>query len=145
MNTCLDDLVAYRKKKTRLFKWKVGEAYRAERVQASELEERLGISGTELRRLNRWYYRCRILPAPRWPCYTLPNVTVRRCGRTMKRDADYVKMLERKLAETEKENQFLRLQAEAYQTVIQIAEEQFNIPIIKKPAGPSGGARRPKN
>ena len=41
----------------------------------------------------------------------------------MKRDADYVKTLERKLAGTEKENQFLRLQAEAYQTVIQIAEE----------------------
>ena len=130
MNTYLDDLVAYRKKKTRLFKWKVVEAYRAERVQASELEERLGISGTELRRLNRWYYRCRILP--------LLYPSKRR--RTMKRDADYVKMLERKLAETEKENQFLRLQAEAYQTVIQIAEEQFNIPIVKKP-----GAKRPKN
>jgi hypothetical protein len=57
----------------------------------------------------------------------------------MKRDADYVKMLEKKLAEIEKENQFLRLQTEAYQTVIQIAEEQFNIPIIKKL-----GAKRPK-
>ena len=41
----------------------------------------------------------------------------------MKRDADYVKLLERKLADMEKENQFLRLQAKAYQTVIQIAEE----------------------
>lgn len=58
----------------------------------------------------------------------------------MKRDADYVKTLERKLAEMEKENQFQRLQAEAYQTVIKIAEEQFHIPIIKKP-----GAERPKN
>jgi hypothetical protein len=113
MNTYLNDLVTYRKKKTQLFKWKVVEAYRAERVQASELEEKLGISGTELRRLNRLYYRCRILPAPRWPCYIPQNVTVRRCGRLMKRDADYVKILERKLAETEKENQFLRLQAEA--------------------------------
>ena len=62
MNTYLNDLVAYRKKKTRLFRWKVVEAYRAERVQASELEGKLGISGTELRRLNRSYYRCRILP-----------------------------------------------------------------------------------
>ncbi|MVM38555.1 hypothetical protein GO730_14985 [Spirosoma sp. HMF3257] len=130
MNTYLNDLVAYRKKKTRLFKWKVFEAYRAERVQASELEEKLGISGTELRRLNRCYYRCRILP--------LLSPSNRR--RTMKRDADYVKILERKLADMEKENQFLRLQTEAYQTVIQIAEEQFNIPIIKKP-----GAKRPKN
>lgn len=62
MNTHLNDLAAYRKKKTRLFKCKVVEAYRAERVQATELEERLGISRTELRRLNRWYFKCRLLP-----------------------------------------------------------------------------------
>lgn len=130
MNTYLEDLVKYRKKKTRLFKWKVVEAYRAERVHASELEERLGISRTELRRLNRWYYRCRLLP--------LLHPQNRR--KYMKRDADYVKLLEKKLVEIEKENQFLRLQAEAYQTVIQIAEEKFTIPIVKKP-----GARRPKN
>ena len=48
-------------------------------------------------------------------------------------------MLERKLADMEKETQFLRLQAEAYQTVIQTAEEhgaarRFNIPIVKKPS-----------
>jgi hypothetical protein len=36
----------------------------------------------------------------------------------MKRGANYVKILERKLAEMEKENQFLRLQTEAYQTVV---------------------------
>jgi hypothetical protein len=94
------------------------------------LEDKLGISETELRRLNRSYYRCRILP--------LLHPSNRH--RLMKRDADYVKMLERKLADMEKENQFLRLQTEAYQTVIQIAEEQFNIPIVKKP-----GAKRPKN
>lgn len=131
MNTYLNDLLGYKKKKTRhLFRWKVVEAYRAERVQASELEETLGIPMRELRRLNRNYFRLRLLP--------LLQPKNRR--KTMKRDADYVKTLERKLADMEKENQFLRLQAEAYQTVIQIAEEQFNIPIIKKP-----GARRPKN
>ncbi|ADB36192.1 hypothetical protein [Spirosoma linguale] len=131
MNTHLNDLLGYKKKKTRhLFRWKVVEAYRAERVQASELEETLGIPLKELRRLNRNYFRLRLLP--------LLQPQNRR--KTMKRDADYVKTLERKLADMEKENQFLRLQAEAYQTVIQIAEEQFNIPIVKKP-----GARRPKN
>ncbi|AUD01820.1 hypothetical protein [Spirosoma pollinicola] len=131
MNTHLNDLLGYKKKKTRhLFRWKVVEAYRAERVQASELEETLGIPMRELRRLNRNYFRLRLLP--------LLQPKNRR--KTMKRDADYVKTLERKLADMEKENQFLRLQAEAYQTVIQIAEEQFNIPIVKKP-----GARRPKN
>ena len=59
-------------------------------------------------------------------------------------------MLERKLADIEKETQFLRLQAEAYQTVIQTAEEhgatrRFNIPIIKKPGRTGGPAKRPKN
>jgi hypothetical protein len=63
MNTYLNDLLGYKKKKTRhLFRWKVVEAYRAERVQASELEETLGISRTELRRLNRNYFRYRLLP-----------------------------------------------------------------------------------
>ncbi|CAN5628481.1 hypothetical protein BH09BAC4_BH09BAC4_23370 [soil metagenome] len=65
MNTYLNDLLGYKKKKTRhLFRWKVVEAYRAyraERVQASELEETLGISKTELRRLNRNYFRYRLL------------------------------------------------------------------------------------
>ena len=136
MNTYLNDLIGYKKKKTRhLFRWKVVEAYRAERVQASELEETLGISGTELRRLNRNYFRYRLVP--------LLHPKNRR--KHMKRDADYVKMLEKKLAEMEKENQFLRLQTEAYQTVIQIAEEQFHIPIVKKPSRTGGPARRPKN
>ena len=63
MNPYLNDLLGYKKKKTRhLFRWKVVEAYRAERVQASELEETLGISMTELRRLNRNYFRYRLLP-----------------------------------------------------------------------------------
>lgn len=136
MNTYLNDLLGYKKEKTRhLFRWKVVEAYRAERVQASELEETLGIPMKELRRLNRNYFRLRLLP--------LLQPKNRR--KTMKRDADYVKTLERKLADMEKENQFLRLQAEAYQTVIQIAEEQFNIPIVKKPGRTGGPARRPKN
>jgi len=136
MNTHLNDLLGYKKKKTRrLFRWKVVKAYRAERVQASELEETLGISRTELRRLNRAYFRLRLLPL----------LHPKNRGKTMKREADYVKMLEKKLAEIEKENQFLRLQTEAYQTVIQIAEEQFHSPIVKKLGRTGGPAKRPKN
>ena len=63
MNTYLNNLLGYKKKKTRhLFRWKVVEAYRAEKVQDSELEETLGISRTELRSLNRNYFRHRLLP-----------------------------------------------------------------------------------
>ena len=114
MNTYLDDLLRNKKSRNSLpFKCKLIEAYRAERVQASELEEKLGISRTELHRLNRWYYRVRLLPL----------LQFKHPSKAMKQDPAYVKLLERKLAEMEKENQFLRLQAEAYQTVIQIAEE----------------------
>lgn len=44
----------------------------------------------------------------------------------------YVKALERRLAATEDENKLLKLKAEAFETAIQIAEEQFQIPILKK-------------
>jgi hypothetical protein len=114
MNTYLDHLLRNKKsRKSQAFKGKLVEAYRAERVLPSELEEKLGISRTELRRLNRWYYRYRLLPL----------LHPKNRHRFMKRDPEYVKTLERKIADMEKENQFLRLQAEAYQTVIQIAEE----------------------
>lgn len=45
----------------------------------------------------------------------------------------YVKALERRLAATEEENKLLKLKAEAFETAIQIAEKQFQIPILKKP------------
>ena len=86
MNTYLNELAAYRKKKTRLFEWKVVEAYRAERVQVAKLYERLGISRTELRCLNRWYFKCRLLPL----------LHPKNRHRVIKRDADYVKILEKK-------------------------------------------------
>ena len=66
MNPYLNDLVAYRKSRNSLpFKCKLIEAYRAERVQASKLEEKLGISGTEL---------CGITAAVSFPFYTPQNV-----------------------------------------------------------------------
>ena len=57
-----------------------------------------------------------------------------RCYKSMKKhnqDA-YVKALERRLAATEDENKLLKLKAEAFETAIQIAEKQFQIPILKK-------------
>ncbi|ETN73360.1 hypothetical protein NECAME_18389 [Necator americanus] len=52
----------------------------------------------------------------------------------------YLKALERRLQDSERKNQLLRLKAEAYETAIQIAEEQFNIPILKK-----SGAKQSKS
>jgi hypothetical protein len=106
------------------FKRKVVEVFRAEIAQATDIERYLHIPQTELRRLNRWYFKHRLAP------YLYPY----RCYKSMKKhnqDA-YVKALERRLAATEEENKLLKLKAEAYQTAIQIAEEQFQIPILKK-------------
>ena len=62
MNPYHNDLLSHKKKKTQyLFRWKIGEAYRTERDQASDLEETLGISVTELRRLSCNYLRYRLL------------------------------------------------------------------------------------
>ena len=40
-------------------------------------------------------------------------------------DASYLKALEQRLLGAEKENRFLRLKAEAFDTAIQIAEEHW--------------------
>ncbi|GAB3228029.1 hypothetical protein GCM10027423_64670 [Spirosoma arcticum] len=111
-------------RKSRHFKRRVVEVFRAEIAEAPDIERHLHISLTELRRLNRWYFKHRLAP------YLYPY----RCYKSMKKhnqDA-YVKALERRLAATEEENKLLKLKAEAYQTAIQIAEEQFQIPILKK-------------
>jgi hypothetical protein len=119
--------VLQRNKKSRKsipFRRKVVEVFRAEIAQATDIERHLHISQTELRRLNRWYFKHRLAP------YLYPY----RCYKTMKKHHpdDYIKALERRLAATEEENKLLKLKAEAYQTAIQIAEEQFQIPILKK-------------
>ena len=119
--------VLQRNKKNRKslhFKRRVVEVYRAEIAEAPDIERHLHISLTELRRLNRWYFKHQLAP------YLYPY----RCYKTMKKhnqDA-YVEALERRLAATEEENKFLKLKAEAYQTAIQLAEKQFQIPILKK-------------
>lgn len=106
------------------FKRQVVELYRAEVAQADHIQHYLHISLTELRRLNRWYFKHRLAP------YLYPY----RCYKSMKKHNQnaYVKALERRLAATEEENKLLKLKAEAYQTAIQIAEKQFQIPILKK-------------
>lgn len=119
--------VLQRNKKSRNslhFKRRVVEVYRAEIAQPAHFQHYLHISLTELRRLNRWYFKHRLAP------YLYPY----RYYKSMKKhnQSAYVKALEERLAATEQENKLLKLKAEAYQTAIQIAEEQFQIPILKK-------------
>lgn len=119
--------VLQRNKKSRNslhFKRRVVEIYRAEIAQPTDIQRYLHISLTNLRQLNRWYFKHRLAP------YLYPY----RCYKFMKKHNQpaYVKALEERLAATEQENKLLKLKAEAYQTAIQIAEEQFQIPILKK-------------
>jgi len=128
--------VLQRNKKTRKslhFKRRVVEVFRAEIAEAPDIERYLHISLTELRRLNRWYFKHRLAP------YLYPY----RYYKSMKKhDQDaYVKALERRLAATEEENKLLKLKAEAFETAIQIAEKQFQIPILKKSGRYAGAAK----
>ena len=131
--------VLQRNKKSRKslhFKRRVVEVYRAEIAQPVDIQQYLHIPLTELRQLNRWYFKHRLAP------YLYPY----RCYKSMKKhnqDA-YVKALERRLAATEEENKLLKLKAEAFQTAIQIAEKQFQIPILKK-SGRIGGPNQTVN
>lgn len=104
-------------RKSLLFKRTVVETFRAEIATADHIQQTLQISQTELRRLNRWYFKHRLKP------YLFLGSFIQ----TMKRktDTSYLKALEQRLLETEKENRFLRLKAEAFETAIQIAEEHW--------------------
>ncbi len=55
---------------------------------------------------------------------------------------DPLQALQQKLADTEALLQQERLKNQALQTVIELAEKEFNIPIRKKSAGPPGGSKR---
>ena len=93
-------------------------------LSPADIDRYLHIPLTELRRLNRWYFKHQLAP------YLYPY----RCYKSMKKhnqDA-YIDALERRLAATEEENKSLKLKAEAYQTAIQMAEQRFQIPILKK-------------
>lgn len=127
-----------RNKKSRnslIIKRKIVEAYRAELVTTDQLRRHLHLPMGKLRQLNRWYFKHRIqryLNSPLIP------------PKGMKNNATYLKELERRLQQAEQENKMLRLKAEAYETVIQIAEEQFNIPILKKSGRAADRVRQPK-
>ena len=128
--------ILQRNKKSRQsvsFKRKVVEIYRAEISDKHEIHQHLHISPTELRRLNRWYFKHRLRP------YLFSHSFFKQ---TMKKktDSSYLKALEKRLLEAEKENKFLRLKAEAFEIAIQIAEEELKIPILKK-----SGTQQPKN
>ena len=74
-----------------------------------------------VRQLNRWYFKHRIIP------YLKPK---RR--KPMKPEINKTKDLEAKIKWLEKENEMLRMKSIAWETLVDIAEKQFDISIKKK-------------
>lgn len=87
------------------FKRKVVESYRAGLVAPDEFERSLRISKTDLGSLNPWYFKHKLSR------YTHPS-NFRRIMKK-KTDMEYLRALEKRLQETEKEKKMLRLKAEA--------------------------------
>lgn len=100
---------------------KVVESYRAGLVSSTELKTGLQMDFKRVRHLNRWYFKHRVLPLLK------PKKT-----KKMKSENARIKELEAKLKLLEKENQFLRLKADAWETLVDVAEETMNISIKKK-------------
>jgi transposase len=113
-----------RNKKNRnlvLYLRKVVESYRAGFVSSKELKTDLHMDFKRVRQLNRWYFKHRILP------YLKPK---RR--KLMKPEINKTKDLEAKIKWLEKENEMLRMKSIAWETLVDIAEKQFDISIKKK-------------
>ena len=113
------------KYKTGAFRWQVVELYRLGLVSEAHILAELKISRTSLHLWNRAYHRYRLrryYPDPKriWP---------------MKTDAQEIARLKLQLAQMEMLLQGEKLKHEAAQTMITIAEKEFNISIRKK-SGP---------
>jgi hypothetical protein len=113
------------KYKTSPFRWHVMELYRLGLVNEAQLLTELQICRTSLRIWNRAYQRYRLRRYHPKSTYCQPIMT----------DADQIALLKQQLAQTEKLLQAEKLKREAFQTMITIAEKEFNISIRKK-SGP---------
>jgi transposase-like protein len=113
------------KSKTGLVKRQLVELYRSGICTEKQILDAAGISRNLLRRWNRYYQRFRNrrrIVGPKLFCF-------------MKKNVNELAALKRKMAELEQHNQKLQLENEALVTMINLAEQQFKIPIRKK-SGP---------
>lgn len=114
-----------KKHKTALIKRQVVELYRMNVYAEHLILDSVGISRTLLRRWNRYYERYR---NKKWGYIKMYS--------SMKAKTTVeLAALRRKVAELEQYSSKLLLEKQALETVITLAEEQYNIPIRKK-SGP---------
>ena len=112
------------KYKTALFRRQIIERLRLQMLTERQVLTQLGISRTLLYQWNRTYQRYQYVwwhkPA-RFPRFVMKKPLV-----------DPVQALQQRLADTEALLQQERLKNQALQTVIELAEKEFKIPIRKK-------------
>ena len=122
------------KYKTALFRRQTIERLRLQMVTEQQVLTQLGISRTLLNQWNRTYQRYQntwwFKPA-RFPRFVMKKPSI-----------NNIQSLKQKLAEAEAALNQERLKNQALTTVIELAEQQFNLPIRKKSAGPPGGSKQ---
>ena len=117
------DFITIRKNhKNRKLQAQAVELCRSGIFSERHLLDELRISRTSLRVWHRRYARRRLR---RW-FSNKPDLS-------MRSESEQLKVLRQQLAAAEKENQKLRLKNEGLEIMIDIAENQLNVPIRKKP------------
>jgi len=115
-----------KKPKTGLFKRQIIELYRTGMYAEQQILDAAKISRNLLRRWNRYYQRFR----------NCKFIVGAKKHRGMKQtNMSELALLKRKLADMEQHARKLELENQALHTIINLAEEQFKIPIRKK-SGP---------
>lgn len=112
------------KYKTAHFRRQIIERLRLQMVTEEQVLTQLGISRTLLNQWNRTYQRYQLnwwFKPARFPHFVMKKPRI-----------DDVQALKQKLAETEAALKQERLKNQALTTVIELAEQQFNLPIRKK-------------
>lgn len=113
-----------KKYKTALFRRRTIERLRLRMVTEQQVLTQFGISRTLLNQWNRTYQRYQLswwFKPARFPRFVMKKPIV-----------DPLQALQKQLAETEAALHQERLKNQALQAVIEVAENEFNIPIRKK-------------
>lgn len=113
------------KYKTSPFRWHVVELYRLNLVSERQILTELDLSRTSLRIWNRAYQHYRLRRYYPKSTYQRPTMT----------ETQEIALLKQQLSQTEALLKQEKLKREAFETMIMVAEKEFNIPIRKK-SGP---------
>ena len=104
------------------FQWRVIQQIDAELLTEQQACEKYGITIILIRQWRKQYLQRKILP--------LQNI------QPMKRkqsQTEKIKELEKQLKQTQKALQDEKVKSRAYEIMIEVAEEELNIPVRKKP------------